>query len=118
MPTIRTIAPGGAIEPRPTATPRREKYQIPQLQTPPGPIAPDASALGAGFGGTIANIGEAFYANELQKQDQIRVAAAEKQLTDWYIPNMYSPDGAMSVQGEHALGLPDKMSYAYDRQVS
>jgi len=118
MPTVRTLPPAGGIEPKQAPVVQRKGYPIPQLQPPPGPVAPDASALGAGFGRTVGSIGEAFYAAELERQDQVRLTDADSQL--WALRNkLMSPQtGALSVKGKDALALPDQVGQSFDDQVA
>jgi len=112
MPVVRTYQ--RQVAPQAAPTVQKQGFRVPQLETPPGPVGPSPGAMER-FGETVATIGEQLYAHEQDKQDKLRLLKADKDTGDLYRQLMLDPNsGALSVKGEGALALPDKISQAWD----
>jgi len=97
-------------------TPQQDHLPIGQLQTPPPRVAPPAESYGAEFGEAVARIGTGLQAQEIARQDLVRITQAERKLSDWELDRIYHPEhGALNVQGEGVYGLPDKLGEDYDK---
>ena len=117
MPRVQTY--NRQIDTAPTPRPSRQGYAVPQLQTPPGVVTPSPAALGAQFGSSIAQLGEGIRAQEIARQDAVRLTQAERKLTDWEIDRVYHPEhGALTVQGEGVYGLADSLGEDYDKTAA
>lgn len=94
---------------------QRKPYKIAQLETPPGPVAPTAAAEGAQFGQALESVGDRVFANEMQKQDDVRLLQSRRQMSDYLMQQVYDPQkGMLQVKGENSYGLPDQFTKGYD----
>src|SRR5216117_2027784 len=103
MPTVKTYRK--QIDTQAAPSVQRRGYAIPQLETPLIRAVPSAESYGAGFFNAVGQIGEAIYADEIAKQDAVRLQQADRQLSDWELDRIYNPEhGALTVKGQSAYG--------------
>lgn len=111
MPQVRTYGDQQAV-------PRG----IPDVERQPSRLNVTATDLGAGVGNALTQIGGDVYhksqlikRDEEQRQNEIRVQAAESALSDWELKTIYDPKtGALTKKGTAAFGLPDEVGASYD----
>lgn len=85
----------------------------------------DPASLGAGVGATIAQGGLvmnreliAHQQDELLRQDQARVVAAEASVSQWELDTIIKgPDAALQQYGINAFGVPDKVQKSWEEKV-
>lgn len=103
------------IQQQAAPTVQRQEFRIGQVEAPAPRPTSSPEALGAGFGNTLASVGEQLYAEEQHKQDQIRLLDADKQAGQLENQLMYDPkSGALNIKGQAAFGLPDQVGKSWD----
>lgn len=73
------------------------------------------------FGATVANVGGALFAEEMdvrreerKRADQVKALEWRNALDTWQNENLYGPAGALTKKGKDAQGLPETVGGAFD----
>jgi len=126
MPKVQTYRQQQPTAPRPNV--RRGGVAIPQVEAPVIRNVPSGGGA-AQFGETLARVGqdiatdqmrqrEEEWQNEKQRQDDIRILHADRQLAEWENTVLDDPrNGVLLRKGENAFGLIGQVSEEFEKRV-